>query len=361
MKKKDNIFEGDSLYTIFAIKVYKRFVDRHWFTYADVMCDFMSVGSPKELDTSVSKCSGYSELKKAFPDVLKLIQDSAGRDSVEEEGNNRSKRFRYVGKADDPLRDLANAKAISDLRQYCQFCQDSAGFFPESWLEYFFKNTRDLLDIKAKKQKGEQVLSTSIDWNLAHIDLLPQLYMEIKNKYVLSIDYKPNFNQEVCNVTFHPHYLREFNGRWFLFGHAEGLIPKDGYNIPLDRIVGKPRELYGRQYHSAPAGFYFNYFSNIVGVTHHSDAEVEEIHIRAHSFYVFKLMETKKIHISQEIIIAYGKHEDGEYGEFVVKVEVNNEFTGRLLQMGEDLEVVSPANVREMMAKKIKSMQMLYQ
>ena len=80
---------------------------------------------------------------------------------------------------------MRNAKVIRDLKQYWNFCQNSAGFFPTSWLEYFFKDSLDLLEIKTKQRKGEQVLSTNLDRMLTNIDLLPVLYESIigKNKF----------------------------------------------------------------------------------------------------------------------------------------------------------------------------------
>ena len=49
---------------------------------------------------------------------------------------------------------------------------------------------------------------------------------------VLEIDYKP-YDEEEVTLMFHSHYLKEYNGRWHLFGHAEGKEPEYGYNIAL--------------------------------------------------------------------------------------------------------------------------------
>ena len=217
---RNNIFDGDSYYAQFAQVTYKRLVSRLWVTYSDIMADHLGYTSSKELTCNVSNCDNYGELKKAFRDIRKLINERLGGECLEEEGNNRNKRFRYIGIDDDPLADMRNAKVINDLKQYWRFCQDSAGFFPSSWLEYFFKDSRDLLDIKSKRKKGEQVLSASLDRMLTNIDLLPRLYEAITNKQVLSIVYKP-YDEEERTLTFHPHYLKEFNGRWHLLGHAE--------------------------------------------------------------------------------------------------------------------------------------------
>lgn len=356
----DNIFAGHGKYSMLPHKVYICLMSRKWITYADVMAEFESLKSVKDLPCSVSKCDGYGELRKAFPKVCDMIKEKMGKECIEEDGNNRNKRFRYIGEDDDPLADMRNSKVVRDLRQYWQFCQDSAGFFPTSWLEYFFEDCRDLFDIKRKRQKGEQVLSASLDRMLTNIDLLPSLYMKIINKQVLSIDYKP-YTEEVRTLTFHPHYLKEYNGRWHLFGHAEDQTPEFGYNIALDRIVGKPKIKIKHDYVAAPNGFYKEFFNNIVGVSHFKDAKVEDIHIRAHNIYMYKLTETKKLHHTQETVVPFGKHDDGEYGEFSVRVEVNNEFIGRILQMGAGLEIVSPKEVRELFRQRVEELAKLYE
>lgn len=354
-----NIFDGDSFYAQFAQATYRRLMSRLWVSYADIIVDHFNLSSIDELSCNISNCDNYGELKKAFRDVRKAINDKIGSKCIEEDGNNRNKRFRYIGKDEDPLADMRNAKVINDLKQYWQFCQDSAGFFPTSWLEYFFKDSRDLLQIKTKRQKGEQVLSASLDRMLTNIDLLPSLYVAIINRQVLSIDYKP-YEEEMRTLVFHPHYLKEYNGRWHLFGHAEGQLPEFGYNVALDRIIGRPRELYHTDYVPAPNGYYKSFFNDIVGVSRLANAKVEQIRVRAHSLYVYKLTDTKKLHHTQEVIIPYGQHEDGEYGDFLVKVEVNNEFIGRILQMGAGLEIVAPDEVRKMFKQRVEELADLY-
>ena len=218
---RKNLFDGESYHAMFAQITYKWFISRKWVTYADIMADYLGLKSAKELTCNVSNCDNYGELKKAFRDISNAIVEKVGEGCFEIDGNNRNKRFRYVGKDNDPLADMRNAKVINNLRQYWKFCQDSAGFFPKSWLEYFFKDCQDLLDIKAKRQKGEQVISASLDRILTNIEFLPSLYEAITSKTVLEIDYKP-FDEEEVTLMFHPHSLKEYNGRWHLFGHAEG-------------------------------------------------------------------------------------------------------------------------------------------
>ena len=358
---KGNIFNGDSYKAIFARAIYKRLMSREWVTFADIMSDCL-----EEPCENPSKEEHYGELKKAFGEIKVLIIEKVGKDSIEVEGNNRNQRFRYKGNIDDPLSDLYNyGRVIRDLKTYWQFCQDSAGFFPESWLEYFFKECQDLLEIKKKKKNGEQVLSASLDRKLKNIELLPFLYEKIIQKKVLQIEYKP-YNKEyqtLTTLTIHPHILKEFNGRWYLFGFYDGdeSSSMSAHKVALDRICEKPQICNDVTYKSAPKGYYDEYFKNLVGVTHDKDATVYTIRVRAHDYYMFNLTKTKPIHQSQQTTIPFGKHEDGEYGEFTVYVELNNEFIGRILQMGAGLEIVGPDEVRSEFKKRTAELAKLYE
>lgn len=360
--QRKNLFDGDSYKAQFALITYRWLMSHRWVSYADIMADYIGV-TTKELPANLSNCDGYGELKKVVGTLKKAIADKLEKDvgeCFEEEGNNRNKRFRYVGKDDDPLADMRNAKVINNLRQYWKFCQDSAGFFPKSWLEYFFHDCQDLLDMKAKRQKGEQVISSSLDRILTNIEYLPQLYEAITNKTVMEIEYKP-YDEEQVTLRFHPHYLKEYNGRWHLFGHAEGRVPEFGYNIALDRIQEKPRERSKVEYVPAPNHFYDEFFKDIVGVSHMKDfPNKEHIVIRAHKHYIFKLIDTKPLHRSYEVVKPFGVYEDGEYAEFSVDVEMNNEFIGRVLQMGAGLEVMSPPKIRMIFATRVKDMASYY-
>lgn len=334
--QRKNLFDGESYKAEFAIITYRWLMSRRWVTNADIMAERLGC-SIEELPANLSNCDGYGELKKIVGVVKKAIREKLGvhnknvDDCFEEDGNNKNRRFRYIGKDNDPLTDMRNAKAINNLRQYWKFGQDSAGFFPKSWLEYFFKGCQDLLDMKAKRQKGEQVISASIDRILTNIEYLPSLYEAIMNKMVLEIDYKP-FDEEEVTLMFHPQYLKEYNGRWHLFGHVEGREPEYGYNIALDRIQSRPRERSKVEYVPAPKHFYDEFFKDIVGVSHKIDA----------------------------IVKPFGIYDDGEYAESSVDVESNNEFFGRVLQMGAGLEVISPENVRDEMVQRVRALSDLY-
>lgn len=343
---RSNPFDGKGLYTKFVWASYSRLMSREWFSLSDIMARHMKLDSAEKLPCSISKCDGYGELKKALGNILELLKERCGEPCIEVVGNNRNKRFRYIGKFDDPLEDLKNAQAIKDIQIYAQFCIDSAGFFPTSWVEYFLEDTLDLLKITRRKKAGNQSIVSSVDRELKNIELLPLLYDAIRNKEVLSIVYQPA-GKDIKVIEFHPHILKEYNGRWFLFGLAKNEVPEMAHNLALDRIRDI-NTVKGIEYIPATNNFYADYFKDIIGVTRNRDDKpAEDIVIRARNPKMFNLIDTKKLHPSQITTKTYGDYDGIRYGEFQIHVEVNNEFIGRIFQMGAGLEVISPSSVRD--------------
>ena len=167
------------------------------------------------------------------------------------------------------------------------------------------------------------------------------------------------FGQEPFTLTFHPQFLKEYNGRWFVFGEADR-EPYQAYNVPLDRIVGEVNEVDDVDYIPAPKGFYQEFFKNIIGVTHEKDSIVEEVIIRTKTEYQHGLLLTKPLHHSQKEKYLFGEHEDGTYGEVSLMIEPNRELRGRILMYGENLEVMQPLSLRKQIKEIIMKQMELY-
>lgn len=355
-----NIFDGKHKLAKMSHKVYTKLMSEEWVKYIDVYAEFNNIPKDQLKHQKMSSLKHYSTLKKAFCNVCHAINDRAGKECIETEGNKRNKRFRYVGDNKHPLEDLMNAKIAKDVKLYWEFCQDSLGFFPQSWLDFFFNGYQDLISMKATKKKGRQVIKTSMERETKNIDLLPMLYMAIKNKTKPEIAYKKGYEEAVTTHIVHPHYIKEFNGRWHLYGYDETKPDAETQAFAFDRIEGEPKVLNGKGFVSARDGYYDEKFKHIVGLSDNGN-EIKEIYVRAHTLYIYQLNKTKPIHDSQTVVKEFGKHADGEYGEFMLKVKVNNEFIGRILQMGEGLEISGPTEIRSIIKEKIKKMNALYE
>lgn len=334
--KNNNLFEGKSSKAKFARILYSFVKKGEWFSLTAVMEEYIAKECKTKENTggfSVTNNDKYGELKKAVMYLGQILEDRY-TGCWEKRGNNRTKEYRYNGTDPDPLKEMMTASVIDDLKTYWEFCQDSAGFFPTSWLNYFFEGTKDLLEIKNARSKGQQYIYSSIDRKLENIERLPEFYEYVKDKKVLRFDYQPYYDQKK-EIVFHPHVLREFNGRWHIYGYSEDLQPNLGYAVALDRILGDVVCVKDVDYKTCPEGFYEMNFSYLVGAT---IAKHEKIVIRAHSEYMWGLFKSKPMP-DYRIVKDYDK--DCGYGDFEVDVTINNEFFGRILQFSPGLEVIS--------------------
>jgi len=356
-----NIFAGIGVKTTFVNILYEQLIKREFVTLADVMC--IKKRYPKGFydnnpRATLSREKYYGDLKKASSELIKALE-SAYPGCIEDNGKTgKGKAFRYDGKDNDPLAAERQAIEQKRLEDYVAFCKASAGILPSSWFSSYFENTQLLLDTNREAESGISHIRSSLGQNLTNIDLLPVFNKAITDKKVLRFSYQ-RFGQDPFELIFHPQYLKEYNGRWFVFGDADR-EPYKAYNVPLDRIVGELTEVNDVEYIPAEKGFYQNFFKNIIGVTHEKNAKVEQVVIRTKTEYQHGLLLTKPLHHSQIESLPFGKHDNGMYGEVTLTIEPNRELRGRILLYGEGLEVMSPMLLREQIIDILKMQMMQY-
>ena len=351
-----NIFAGFGARSEFVNLIYLELMKRNYVSYADILT--LYYGRPKGYYDKIACNSetGYGELKKAFPEVLKALE-KACPGCIEDNGQSKGKAYRYNGSDDDPLSEERKSVVQKSVEDYVSFCKASAGILPASWFSAFFENTQLLLDTKREAEDGVLHIRTGLEQNLTNIELLPVFNKAITDKKVLRFSYQ-RFGQEPFELIFHPQFLKEYNGRWFVFGEANR-EPYQAYNVPLDRIVGDVTIVEGVEYIPAPKGFYQEFFNSIIGVTHEKDAKVEQVVIRTKTEYQHGLLLTKPLHHSQKETLPFGEHEDGSYGEVALTIEPNRELRGKILAYGQYLEVIQPISLREQI-KEIINKQLLH-
>jgi predicted DNA-binding transcriptional regulator YafY len=197
-----------------------------------------------------------------------------------------------------------------------------------------------------EEQRIDPIVHLEEGLNIAAQKRIEPLKTHIQNEQVISVIYKP-FDKAAYARVVSPYFLKEYNNRWFLFGHQhainsgeyEGLT-----NISLDRITGISKSF--RDY--VPKGNLNikEYLSNVIGVT------VPKEDIQIIQFKVFGIrrhyVDTKKIHESQRTVEMNDK-----YGLFSISVIPNRELYSHLLGFGGDLEVLRPEGVRKEMKEKV--------
>lgn len=206
-------------------------------------------------------------------------------------------------------------------------------------------------------RQGWRVFSLETNSRLRNFDQLGSYINAIVSGNPLRIHYMVQYEYERVFL-FQPYFLKQYNGRWFLFGWNYD-FEKNGIhgiiqNLAIDRIAEKRVDKSRFSQSNPPRQNdidFDHYFDDIIGVTKLPWAKVEHIVIRANDKNdKFRLM-TKPIHITQQIV--------GDDNMFTLDVRPNPELYAVLRQF-EHIEVVSPANVREEFLQRLGSIQDQY-
>lgn len=186
--------------------------------------------------------------------------------------------------------------------------------------------------------------------NLRGLKFLNPLYNYISNRIVVTVKYKTFTSVTARNYTVHPHLLKEYRNRWFLFAtdNNKGYI----MTLALDRIEKIDEEVHVpyRDNHQ------FNtqeYFKNLIGVT--KTQKVELIKFKVEKEQVGYVM-TKPIHSSQ---VMKEMCEDGA-AVFEVFIEPNYEFYNLMMGWCDTVKILSPQSVVDEMNNKIAKAITLY-
>lgn len=296
-------------------------------------------------------------LKQAASRVIqRLNQVESG--SVELLGNNRTRTYLYVGMANDPLKEERNQDSQHGIANYTNFCKHIAGITPRSWIEYYFKGTNNLPTMLQENELAQQKISTGLISSI----LIPSLLDSIINKKVLCFSYTNSRHQYFPEVVFHPQYLKEWDGRWFLCGETDSFSQEEWYDgdshftLEVDRIGYL--EICDIPYIESSVAYWKEYFAPIVGCRRGKQCSISHVRIRTFSYATYRLLIESPIHASQH----HQSHFVGTkgYGEFEYDLVLNKEFIGQILRFGPTLKITGDKEAVELMKSTIERLYMGY-
>ncbi len=190
--------------------------------------------------------------------------------------------------------------------------------------------------------------TTIIDFDnnqyLKGIDYVELIYNAIYYKKVLAISYQPFENDTPFDMVIHPYFLKEYNNRWFLYGYNKEKNKYD-WNVAIDRIVSI-KEIKGK-YHKNTVIDWQEYFEDIIGVTKHIDAKVENIVLHCIG-KTGKYVETKPFHGSQK-----SKWLNSQTLEVKLQLIINYELERLILSYADSVIVLQPLSLATTIKNKL--------
>ena len=179
---------------------------------------------------------------------------------------------------------------------------------------------------------------------LRGIEHLGPLHNAIYYKKVLTISYQPFENDSPSDVVIHPYFLKQYNNRWFLFGHNPEKQKYD-WNLAIDRIISM-KETKGK-YQKNNKIDWQEYFEDIIGVTKPVDAFLENVvlHFKGKTG---KYMETKPLHGSQK-----SKWLNDVTLEVNLQLIINYELERLILSYANNVSVIHPLSLANVIQNRL--------
>jgi predicted DNA-binding transcriptional regulator YafY len=206
------------------------------------------------------------------------------------------------------------------------------------WLEEVITNLEYRFGLKSN---AEHLVSFEQNEQLKGIEHLADIIDVTVNHQTLAIVYLTFKGKEIA-MTIHPYYVKQYNGRWFLYGLNDELNRIS--NLALDRIQSyeKSEKPFRKNEHYD----FSTYFDDVIGATiPNDDVKKETIGMRF-SCNRFPYVVSKPIHKSQKVI-------DEINGIVEIQVRPTRELDQQLFSFIPDVEVLYPEWYRQQTMEKI--------
>ena len=207
-------------------------------------------------------------------------------------------------------------------------------------------------DEEEQENDAKKILFYDHNEEYKGINHLKPLYLAIKKKQVLQVVYKGFKDKESSVFEFHPHILKQYNRRWFVFGYNKTKDIK-AWSIPLDERLISFETLEDVNYLDSDKDWEL-FFRTMVGVTRINENIVRVV-LR---FYNGRenYFKTKPFQPDYEEFF-----EDDKQDQVWFETIINKELVQQLLSYGKDVEVLEPESLKKQMKEHSKAMQQFYE
>lgn len=172
------------------------------------------------------------------------------------------------------------------------------------------------------------------------IKYLKPLYLAIQKKQVLQITFKGFEDVAYKTFEFHPHILKQYNRRWFVFGYNK-TAERWRHSIPLDARLVNFSILDDVEYIESTENW-DNHFRNLVGVRRNPDDKLHFVKLKFQSVNRLNLFRSKPFLPDFDDSIAEGEENVVHFEAFI-----NPELVQQVLSYGKDVEVLEPKELIE--------------
>lgn len=228
-----------------------------------------------------------------------------------------------------------NDNDANGLREIAAYLEGFIGQSQFAWLHEALPRIFEGINVDDRKPVMEFESNPFLP-GLAHLN---GLYNAIINKVCIKVIYQDFRSSEPYEIILHPHFLKQYNGRWFLFGLNDGnKFPT--WNLAIDRIKSF-KELNSKKLKYIETEIdWSDYFEDIIGVTRPFGKEPERIELE---FWgdTCKYIESKPLHGSQR-----SNWIDENRLKVTLDLIINYELERLILSYSGNVKVVAPEVLR---------------
>jgi predicted DNA-binding transcriptional regulator YafY len=266
--------------------------------------------------------------RQLYDDLNFMISESGFSAPVEKFKEGRKVYYRYSDLNFSIVNQKITDNEISVINEALIVLSRFRGLPQFEWINELSTKLKSLFEI----EEDGDIISFDHNAYLTGLDHLPFLYRCIVNKSAIAAEYKGFHMDEPVTYTIHPYYLKQYNGRWFLFGFND--YDKKLYTLPLDRI--SKLEISDQKYIENTIVNFSEYFEDIVGVSRNLEDKPIKIKLFIDTKTAPYIL-TKPLHGSQR------KIKSDEKG-LIIQIEVipNFELRQLLLSYGSSVKILAP-------------------
>lgn len=223
-----------------------------------------------------------------------------------------------------------NEVEITQLKDAVDILSQFKGMPQFEWISEMVPKLRQGFTLGESEQKLMEFESNEF---LKGKDHLGTLYSALRYKKPLMIKYHPFQDDNPYDLILHPYFLKQYNGRWFLFGYNPVSGMSD-WNLAIDRIL-EIEEL-SIDFVDNTEINWEEYFEDMIGVTKPEREEIQTITL--HFFgKTGNYIQTKPLHGSQK-----ANWIDSNTLEVKLEVIPNYELERVILSYADSVKVLGP-------------------
>lgn len=219
------------------------------------------------------------------------------------------------------------------------------------WLDELFPRIEASFDLVHQDYDG--LISYQSNRDYVGQSWVGRLYNQLLRKKVLIIEYKDFKNENSYLRKVHPYHLKQFNNRWFLFGHEKSEKYTGVTNLALDRIIDITETTEDIIPNTINWG---DFFDEMIGVSGSIDQQVEEIKLKFSEKRLPYVL-TKPIHGASQRMDKM----DPDGLTVIIEVPINFELIQTILSFGNDVQVISPKKLVNTFKEIVNDLKELYE